>query len=117
MLDTVCRSDRAVFVVPNYCDFPCANFFIYNERSQCYFQGHPERLEAYLNVPKRFIVVSGSESGNFAEAFQQHTGLEPEILFLSAKKYGKQSIGKNLLTSGQAVADLTKFLGEQSKEI
>lgn len=26
-------ADRAVFIVPNYCDFPCSNFFLFNERS------------------------------------------------------------------------------------
>ena len=35
-------SDLSYFIVPNYCDYPCANFFIFNERSQCFFQHHPE---------------------------------------------------------------------------
>ena len=44
-------ADRAVFIVPNYCDFPCSNFFLFNERSQCCFNGHAELADRYLAVP------------------------------------------------------------------
>ena len=47
LLDAVTHSDLTFFIIPNYCDYPCANFFIFNERSQCYFQGRPELLEKY----------------------------------------------------------------------
>ena len=43
--DTITNSGLTYFVVPNYCDYPCANFFIFNERSQCYFQRRHELLE------------------------------------------------------------------------
>ena len=32
MLDAVIHSDLVYFVLPNYSDYPCANFFIFNER-------------------------------------------------------------------------------------
>jgi len=96
--------------VPNYCNYPCANFFIFNERSQCFFQHHEERLEKYLRVPKRFIVVSNTETANFREAMTQHTNSNPEILFLSAKKYGKVSIEGTILESDDAKADLQRFV-------
>lgn len=32
----IAGSGLACFIVPNYCDYPCANFFAFNERSQCY---------------------------------------------------------------------------------
>ena len=81
LLDAVCRSERTNFVLPNYSDYPNAYLFIFNERCQCYFQGHPELLEQYLNVPKKFVVVSNSAGRNFQEAFTQHAADEPEILF------------------------------------
>lgn len=34
------------FSLPNYCNYPCANFFIFNERSQCYFQRQPKLLHS-----------------------------------------------------------------------
>ena len=65
LLDEICHSTMAYFVIPNYCDYPCANFFIFNERSQCYFQNHPERLDQYLQIRKKFIVVSNSKAESF----------------------------------------------------
>ena len=109
-MSDICASEMAIFVLPNYCDFPCGHFFMFNERSQCFFQKHEERLEAYLQVPKKFIVVSNTGKENFIEAMRQHTECEPEILFLSAKHYGKSSIAGNLMESEAAKADIRQFL-------
>ena len=38
ILDAVLHSDVVYFVLPNHCDYPNANYFIFNERSQCFFQ-------------------------------------------------------------------------------
>lgn len=113
LLDDICGSEMAYFVVPNYCDYPCANFFIFNERSQCYFQGRPELLERYLDVPKKFVVISNGGQQNFRETFMQHTAEEPIILFLSAKHYNQNSINGKLLDSNRARADLNAFLGSK----
>lgn len=110
LLDSITRADRAIFVVPNYCDYPCANFFIFNERSQCYFQGHPELLDAYLKVPKKFIVISNTAQANFQEAFTQHADREPNILYLSAKAFGKRCIDGNILDTAEAVTSLERFI-------
>lgn len=112
LLDTICKSEMVYFIVPNYCDHPNANFFIFNERSNCYFQGREDLLEQYLNVPKKFIVVSNSTSENFLEAFCQHTAAQPQILFLSAKKFGKQSTAGDLMASQQAKQQLAEFICE-----
>ena len=53
LLDAICNHDLTYFVIPNYCDYPCANYFIFNERSQCYFQHKPERLDRFINVKKK----------------------------------------------------------------
>lgn len=110
LLETITKSAQAIFVVPNYCDYPNANFFVFNERSQCYFQGRPELLEQYLAVPKKFIVVSNTGKANSREAFTQHTDQEPQILFLSAKQYGKSSIQGDLLPSELVETALRAFL-------
>lgn len=110
LLDAVTRSDLTYFILPNYCDYPCANYFIFNERSQCYFQHHPELLEAYEKVPKRAVVVSNTNEDNFKNVLAYQSGNEMDILFLHAKKYGKVSIRGDLLTDENAVRDVTAFV-------
>jgi len=110
ILDDISASAFTYFVLPNYCNFPPAQFFAFNERSQCYFQNHNERLEAYLNVPKKFVVISNTGKENFVEALRQHTNDEPEILFMSAKHYGKVSIAGDILKSEAAKADIRSFI-------
>lgn len=112
LLEAVCRSDMVYFVVPNYCDYPCANYFIFNERSQCYFQGHPKRLNEYLNVRKKFIVISNTNQDNFKEILAQQAVCEPELLFLSAKKFGKSSIFGDLTDSDDVRGMLERFCKE-----
>lgn len=110
--DTVADSDLTYFIVPNYNDFPCANFFIFNERSQGYFQKHPKKQNNYENVPKKFIVVSNTNRDNFQAAFTHHVSksVTPNILYLSAKLYHKSSIGGNILTSDEAKDDIRNFV-------
>ncbi len=59
-MEAIVRSEITYFIVPNYCDYPCSNYYVFNERSQCYFQGKPALLDDYLKVPKRSIVVSNT---------------------------------------------------------
>lgn len=109
ILDTITHSEMVYFVLPNYCDYPCANYFIFNERSQCYFQGRPELLDLYEKVPKRSIVVSNTEEENFLKVLSYQSE-EPDVLFLSAKKYGRVSIRGDLLTSEEAVSEIKAFV-------
>lgn len=112
MLDSIVQSEIAYFVLPNYCDYPCANYFAFNERSQCYFQGKPDLLNAYLRIPKRSIVVSNTNEENFIKALSYQTNQDPVVLFLSAKQYGKSSIQGDLLTNEKAVSDILEFIGK-----
>ena len=112
LLDAITNSTLTYFILPNYCDYPCANFFIFNERSLCYFQNRADLLEAYESVSKKCIVVSGTNEENFKTALAYHGEKEPPILFLSAKKYGKRSTDGDLLSSEQAVADIKRFVWE-----
>lgn len=112
LYEAILGSAQTYYIIPNYCDYPCANFFIFNERSQCFFQGHPKRVEAYCRIPKKFIVVSNTNEQNFRDILAYHVEDEPDILFLHARKYGKVSIAGDLMTSGEAVAQLEAFAGE-----
>ena len=114
LLEQVSLCDELYFIVPNYCDYPCANFFIFNERSQVFFQGYQERLMAYEAIPKKFIVISGSDTDSFARAFDYHCAGSPEILYLRATDYGKHSITGDLMKSPEARQAVLNFIGKGS---
>lgn len=108
IMDAICKSSLVYFVVPNYCGYPCANYFAFNERSVGYFNMNSARMEAYMSVPKRFIIVSNAEG--FEDAMAQQANGIPEILYLKSKTYEKESIAGDLLDSKDAIADLDAFL-------
>ena len=110
VLEDICDAFCAYLIVPSYCDFPCANFFIFNERSLCYFQGRPDLLDRYLNVPKKFIVVGNGSEDNFRAAFMQHVVGEPNILVMRSKVYHKDSLAGDLITSEAACEDVRRFV-------
>lgn len=109
LLDAVCKHDLTFFVIPNYCNYPCANYFIFNERSQCFFQHRPDLLEKFLKAHKKFIVISNTNQENFRKILQQNVDCEPDILFLSAKKFGRISIRGDLPESEAAASEIRKF--------
>ena len=112
ILEAIIHSDVAYFVLPNYCDYPNANFFIFNERSQCYFQGRQDLLEAYLEIPKRGIVISNTNQDNFIQALAYQSNKNPEVLFLSAKEYGKNGIHGDLLKNEEALERVKQFISK-----
>ena len=112
ILDSIIHSDVTYFILPNYSDYPCANYFVFNERSQFFFQGKSDLLNAYRRVPKRSIVVSNTSEENFIKALSYQTDQNPDILFLSARKYGKSSIQGDLLTSEIVVSEIVEFIGK-----
>ena len=32
LMDAICKADLVYFIIPNYCGYPCASYFAYNER-------------------------------------------------------------------------------------
>ncbi len=110
LLEAITGSELAYFIVPNYCDFPCSDFFVFNERSCGYFQKNAARLSEYLRVPKKFVVVSNTNKANFETAFSYHCDGTPDILFLSAKEFGKISIAGDMLSADAAIEKLGKFI-------
>ena len=110
ILDAIVHSEITFFVLPNYSDYPCANYVSFNERRQCFFQGETDILTAYLRIPKRSIVVSNTNEENFIKALAYQTEQEPDILFLSPRQYGKSSIRGDLLTNEKTVSDIIEFI-------
>ena len=94
--ETISKSEEAIFILPNYRDYPCANFFIFNERGTGYYSCDIEKREKYKAVKKKFIVLSNSTGENFKKAFSYHVKSEPDILFLGAKKVGISALDKNM---------------------
>lgn len=113
LLDAITHSEQTWFILPNYSGYPCANFFIFNERSLCYFQGRENLLEAYERVPKRAIIVSNTDAGQIREALRYHADNDMPTLILSASAYGRKSISGDLMTSEAAVADVKRFVLER----
>ena len=109
VMNAICDSELVYFIIPNYCGYPCANYFAFNERSVGYFNLNRSLMEKYMTVQKRFIIVSNSEE-HFVQAMQQQTNDIPDILYLQSSKYGKQSIAGDILDSDEAKADLEAFL-------
>ena len=111
MMETITASDLVYFVVPNYCGYPNANYFAFNERSVGYFAMDRQKMKEYINIPKKFIVVSNTEG--FEKPMQQQTNSEPEILYLKSGKYKKRSTAGDILDSEEAQKDLLEFLSKE----
>ena len=110
IMDAVCTADLAYFIVPNYCGYPCANYFAFNEKTAGYFNMDRDLMQKYMKVPKRFIVVSNTEGQNFENALKQQVISESEILYMKTSKYHKRSIAGDMMDSLDAKADLNAFL-------
>lgn len=107
---SICNADLTYMIIPNYCGYPCANYFAYNERSVGYFNLDRALMGKYTNAKKRFIIVSNTEGPNFENALKQQSS-KPEILYLKTGKYGRRSTAGDLMESKDGKADLMAFLG------
>ena len=112
MMNRILGSHHVYFIVPNFCGFPCANYFSYNERSVGFFNRDQKLLEQYLSIRKRFVLISNTESEFWTEAMSQQTNDTPNILYLKSGKYGKRSIAGNILDSDEAKQDLQVYLNQ-----
>lgn len=109
-LTAASESDLLYMIVPNICGYPCANYFAFNEKCVGYFGLDRDMKMKYMKVPKKFIVVSNTESDNFKNAMKQHSVDEPDILYLKTSKYHKSSTAGDLMDSDNAKVDLEAFL-------
>ena len=109
-MDAICNADLVYYMIPNYCGYPCANYFVFNEKCVGYYNGNRELMQKYLSIPKRFIIVSNTEGVNFENAVRQQIKGDPEILYMKTGKYGKRSTAGDIMDSEAAQADLNAFL-------
>lgn len=113
MYHTICNADMCYYVLPNYCDYPCSNFFLFNERSCGYFNNNYQKMDKYLNVKKKFIVITNSNTENFIEILKKHVKNEnPEILFISTKKFGLLSASDRVLTINSSKVLIEDFVND-----
>ena len=106
----VMQSDITYMIVPNFCGMPCANYYAYNERSVGFFNMDRSVMGQYMNVKKRFIIISNTETVMFDQAMRQQTKEDPDAVYLKSGKYGKRSTAGDILESAEAQADLKAFL-------
>jgi len=105
-------ADAIYFVVPNYINYPCANFWIFNERKQGVFGRKHDLERHYLQIKKKFVVVSNTEKDNFRQIFKSHVKGEPDILFLATRDFAKGGVRGGLMGDAQAQAILKEFIGK-----
>ena len=110
VMDAVCGADLVYYLIPNYCGYPCANYFVFNEKCVGYYNGDRALMQKYLGIPKRFIIVSNTEGANFENAVRQQNKGDPDILYMKTGKYGKRSTAGDIMESEAAQADLNQFL-------
>lgn len=110
LYNKILESDFVYYILPNYCGYPCANFFIYNERSVCVFSKDRDLLNKYLQKPKKFIVVSSSNQENFKNILQYQTTIAPDIFFLNAREFNQKSTDGKLMDNEEAKNKLIQFL-------
>ncbi len=111
-MEDVLASDITYFIVPNYCGFPCANYFAFNERSVGFFHLDRAQMTNYIEVKKKFILVSNTEGDQFHKAMEQQSN-SPDTLYLKSSTYQKKSISGDILTSKSAQATLKSFLEKE----
>lgn len=100
----IVQSEEAIFVMPNYCDYPNSNYFLFSERRCGFFNGNKDLQNRYLNIPKRFIVVSNSSCNTFKENLKNHISedKEPDCLFLNSKKFNQDPLDGTLMNDLEA---------------
>lgn len=114
VMDAICQADLVYFMIPNYCGFPPASYYAFNEKSVGYFNKNRELMGKYRTVAKKFIVVSNTEGQNFESAIRSQVMGDPEMIYLKTGKYKKQSTAGDLMESEEAKADLLAFLDKET---
>lgn len=108
LMDRIMGADLIYYVIPNFCGYPCANYFAFNERSVGYFHMDRAKMGNFMNAAKRFIIVSNTEG--FEKALSLQTKDEPIIQYMKSGKYKKRSTAGDIMDCQEAIDDLTAFL-------
>lgn len=117
--EAILQADLAYFILPNYADCPPALYFAFNERSQCVFQGQEALLEAYLAVPKRFIIVSNQPAPAFESLPRYHIAesAPAALLYLPPRRFSPRSIDGTMMDAPEAQEMLRAFVLDKTNEI
>ena len=107
------EEDVVYLIIPNFCGFPCANYMSFNERSVGFFNLDRELMQRYMDVRKRFILISNTESEVFCSAMAQQAAKTDEVLYLKTSRFGRRSIAGDLMECPEAVAELDAFLSAE----
>ena len=74
------------------------------------FSSKADLLERFLQIRKKFIVISNTNQRNFYQILSQNVEREPKILFIKPKEFGKVSIQGDLISSDRAVSEIIRFV-------
>jgi multimeric flavodoxin WrbA len=85
LIKMLLESKEIIFVVPNYCGYPCSNYFVYNERICGKLASDRELFTFYLNIPKRFVVVSNGDITQFNQPFLYQINRNEKLNFIQIK--------------------------------
>lgn len=110
LMDEICHADLVYYIIPNYCGFPPASCYAFNERSVGYFNKNRDLMSKYRSVPKKFIIISNTEGQNFESLIKSQVVGNPDLIYLKTSKYKVQSTAGNLMDSAEATSDLKAFL-------
>ena len=108
------QSEEIYFILANYCGYPNAKYFAFNERCVSFFKGNRELQAQYMAKPKKFIAITNSNMDKFTElvSSQITRGTEPKMLFLSSGKFKVNSLAGNLMDVPEAKAMVEEFVKE-----
>jgi len=112
LYERILAADEVVFFIPNFCNYPCSDLFVFNERSCCVFGRNEELLNRFLTIPKRFVVISNTGTEQFQPFFDEMLVATPpaKTLVLSAKAYGLSSLDGNLADAPEILTKLQAFV-------
>jgi multimeric flavodoxin WrbA len=94
------KSDMSFFVIPIFSGFPCSNFFIFNERSQCFFSSN-RQYDEYLKIPQKYIIIGNTGFSNAKNIICYDSikkdNLNQNFLNICSKEVDEKSIKGNLI--------------------
>ena len=93
---TIASSDFCFFIIPNYSDVPCSNYFIFRERSQCVVDNN--LWQQYAKTKKHFIVISSTSRDYFISLLKNEIiDQELNITFFNSNDVGSKTISGDFL--------------------
>ena len=115
MMDAIRRSHLVYHAVTNFCGMTSSIYYAVNERSVGYFNMDRSIMWQYMEIRKRFIIVSNTEGSVFTEAMRQQTRTDPEILYLKTSRYQSKSIAGGMMEFKEAQNNLKEFLCKDAR--